>query len=134
MKKFTVHLSYHGCFTAEVEAPDEESALEKARFEAASLAPADFVDAIEPIEIGHDIEEISMPKAPKTTYWQPEWYSDDGTNLEYGGLPNGLFSFQVFLSREACVRWLEDHNYDPGDFVFHEYEKGDIEEPTILDY
>lgn len=54
MKKFTVHLSYHGRFTTEVEAKNEQEALEKARHESATLPPDEFIKAIEPIEDGYD--------------------------------------------------------------------------------
>lgn len=68
------------------------------------------------------------------TYYQPEWYFDDGTNIEYGGIPDELFSFQAFESREDCENWLIEHGYDPDDFVIHEYhDDDDIEGVTIID-
>lgn len=68
------------------------------------------------------------------TYYQPERYFDDGTNIEYGGFPPvELFSFQAFGSREDCEEWLENNGYDPGDFVIHEYHDDDIEDVTIID-
>lgn len=66
------------------------------------------------------------------TYFQPEFYTDDGTNIEYHGLPDELYSFDVFTSEEACEDWLVEHDYDPGDFVIHRYDEGDIEDPTII--
>ena len=66
------------------------------------------------------------------TYYQPEWYHDDGTNIDYGGIPDELFSFQAFSSREACKKWLKDNGYDAGDFVIHEYHDDDIEDVTII--
>ena len=67
------------------------------------------------------------------TYYQPDRYSDDGTNVEYLGMPEGLFSFQAFLSEEACIAWLENNGYEPGDFTIHEYCDDDIEGVTIID-
>ena len=67
------------------------------------------------------------------TYYQPEHYMDDGTNIEYGGIPEGLASFQVFRTREDCEEWLRNNGYEPGDFVIREYQDDDIEEITLLD-
>ena len=67
------------------------------------------------------------------TYYQPERYYDDGTNVEYLGVPEGLFSFQAFLSEEACIAWLENNGYEPGDFTIHEYCDDEIEDVTIID-
>ena len=67
------------------------------------------------------------------TYYQPEYYSDDSTNIEYGGLPDGLFSFQAFPTREECEEWLKNNNYWPGDFVIHEYHDDDIEDVSLID-
>lgn len=69
----------------------------------------------------------------KLTYYQPIAYFDDGTNIEWGDIPEGLFSFQAFISREACEQWLEDNGYEPGDFDIAEYHDDDIEEVTLLD-
>lgn len=73
------------------------------------------------------------PDYEPKVYYQPEWYGDDGTNIEYGGLPDGLYSFQVFPSREVCEDWLRNNGYDPGDFVIHEYEDDDIEDYILID-
>ena len=67
------------------------------------------------------------------TYYQPERYYDDGTNVEYLGVPEGLFSFQAFLSEEACIAWLENNGYEPGDFTIHEYCDDEIEDVTLID-
>lgn len=133
MRKFTVHLSYHGCLTTEVEAENEQEALEKARHESATLSPDEFIKAIEPIEDGYDWEE-SKPEAskPKKLY-QPVRHTDDGTNIEYGDMPEELSSFHAFLSRAACIIWLRDFGYDPDDFAILEYDEGDIEEPIIIE-
>lgn len=68
-----------------------------------------------------------------TTYYQPEWYKDDGTNIEYGGLPDELFSFQVFKTYEDAYNWLIQHDYEPDDFHIAEYHDDEIEEPTFID-
>lgn len=67
------------------------------------------------------------------TYYQPEHYMDDGTNIEYGGTPEELYSFQAFRSREACEAWLWNNGYNPGDFVINEYQDDDIEDVVLLD-
>lgn len=67
------------------------------------------------------------------TYYQPDRYSDDGTNVEWLGMPEGLFSFQAFRSEEECIAWLENNGYEPGDFTIHEYQNDDIEGVTIID-
>ena len=67
------------------------------------------------------------------TYYQPEWYFDDGTDIEYGGTPDELHSFQAFESREDCENWLIEHGYGPDDFVIHEYHDDDIEDVVIID-
>lgn len=67
------------------------------------------------------------------TYYQPEAYYDDGTNIDYGGLPEGLFSFQAFPTREECEAWLMENGYNAADFVIHEYQDDDIEEVTLID-
>lgn len=73
------------------------------------------------------------PDYEPKVYYQPERYGDDGTNIEYGGLPDGLYSFQAFPSREVCEDWLRNNGYDPGDFAIHEYEDDDIEGVIIID-
>lgn len=134
MPKYTIHLSYHGCFTIEVEAENEQEALEKARYESAALPPDEFIKAIEPIEDGYDWEKADKSEAakPKKLY-QPVRYTDNGTNIEYGDMPEELSSFHAFLSRAACIIWLRDFGYDPDDFAILEYDEGEIEEPTIIE-
>lgn len=66
-------------------------------------------------------------------YFQPEWYHDDGTNIDYGGTPDELFSFQAFRTEEECREWLINHDYNPDEFVIHEYCDDDIEGVTIID-
>lgn len=67
------------------------------------------------------------------TYYQPEAYYDDGTNIDYGPLPEELFSFQAFPTREECEAWLQNNGYEPGDFCINEYHDDDIEEVTLID-
>ena len=67
------------------------------------------------------------------TYYQPDGYYDDGTNIEYLGTPEGLWSFQAFRSEEECELWLEAHGYNPDDFIIREYHDDDIEDVTIID-
>ena len=69
----------------------------------------------------------------KLTYYQPFAYYDDGTNILYGSMPEELFSFMVFRTREDCEFWLKDNRYDPGDFAITEYHDDDIEKPTFID-
>lgn len=68
-----------------------------------------------------------------TTYYQPEWYKDDGTNIEYGGLPDELYSWQVFKTHEDAYNWLIQHDYEPENFNIAEYHDGDIEGLTFID-
>jgi len=67
------------------------------------------------------------------TYYQPQAYYDDGTNINYGATPEELASFEAFPTREECEAWLKNNNYNPGDFCINEYEDDDIEEVTLID-
>lgn len=67
------------------------------------------------------------------TYYQPEWHKDDGTNLEWGDIPDELMSFQAFADKETCREWLWQHDYDDEDFAIIEYHDEDIEGVTIID-
>lgn len=69
----------------------------------------------------------------KLTYYQPERYTDDGTNICWGDIPEELASFMAFPTREDCKAWLEDNGYDPGDFAIIEYHDGDIEDVVLID-
>lgn len=69
----------------------------------------------------------------KITYYQPEAYNNDGTNINYGAIPEELFSFQAFPTREECEEWLKDNGYDPGDFCISEYHDDDIEDVVLID-
>lgn len=69
----------------------------------------------------------------KFVCYQPIAYFDDGTNIEWGDIPEELYSFQAFRTREECEEWLEDNGYNPGDFAIREYHGDDIEECTLID-
>lgn len=66
------------------------------------------------------------------SYFQPEYYYDDGTNIGWE-IPDGLFSFQAFRTEEECELWLEAHGYNPDDFTIHEYDNNEIDGVTIID-
>jgi len=66
-------------------------------------------------------------------YFQPDRYVDDGTNVDYLGMPEELFSFQAFRTEEECRQWLINHDYNPGDWAIHEYCNDDIEGVTLID-
>ena len=65
------------------------------------------------------------------TYFQPQRYNDDGTNIGWD-TPDKLFSCQAFLSEDDCIAWLENNGYNPDDFTILEYHDNDIEEVTLL--
>ena len=69
----------------------------------------------------------------KFVYYQPIAYYDDGTNIEWGDIPEELFSFQAFPTKEACELWLVANGYNPGDFNIAAYYDDAIEEVTLLD-
>lgn len=72
-----------------------------------------------------------MLSRKRFTYFQPEYYYDDGTNIGWE-LPDGLFSFQAFLSEDDCIAWLENNGHNPNDFAINEYHDDDIEDVTLL--
>lgn len=67
------------------------------------------------------------------TYYQPEAYYDDGTDIDYGPIPQELYSFQAFPTREKCEEWLKNNGYEPEEFVILEYSGDDIEDVSIID-
>lgn len=74
-----------------------------------------------------------MLSSTEFKYYQPHWYKDDGTNIEYGDIPDELYSFQAFVSPEACREWLWQHDYNDEDFTIDEYENDEIEGVIIID-
>lgn len=66
-------------------------------------------------------------------YYQPIEHFDDGTNFEYGTIPDELHSFQAFATTDDCEAWLVNNGYDHRDFAIIEYEDDDIEGVTIID-
>lgn len=67
------------------------------------------------------------------TYYQPEAYFDDGTNINYGSIPEELHSFQAFPTREMCEKWLIANGYNRYDFIINEYHDDDIEDVVLID-
>ncbi len=67
------------------------------------------------------------------TYYQPNGYYDDGTNIDSGDVPEGLFSHQVFRTWQDCKQWLLDHGYDPGEWNIVEYHGDDIEDHEYIE-
>lgn len=63
-------------------------------------------------------------------YYQPQYKVPVDDEL----LPNGLWSFQAFLTPDTCKKWLLSRGYNPDDFTIEEYKDDDIEEVTIIDY
>ena len=74
------------------------------------------------------LDEINFQE--EETYYQPENVSCIG--LTIGGLPEGLSSFHVFSTIDACKKWLENQGYYPQDFAFIEYHGEDIEEHAYI--
>ena len=68
----------------------------------------------------------------KLTYYQPELYSDNGTNIDWD-CPEGLWSFQAFPTREECEAWLKNNGYEANDVTIHVYHDDDIEDVTLID-
>lgn len=63
-------------------------------------------------------------------YYQPQYK----VPVDDEPLPNGLWSFQAFLTPDTCKKWLLSWGYNPDDFTIEEYQDDDIEEVTIIDY
>lgn len=77
-----------------------------------------------------------MKKTKKTqrglTYYQPELYTDDGTNIDWN-LPQELHSFQVFLTKEDVEIFMEHLNYSSDEYTIMEYHDYEIDGITVLD-
>lgn len=67
------------------------------------------------------------------TYYQPIEYFYNGVNIGWGDVPDGLWDFQAFASREDAEYWLKEHGYEPGNFDITEYHDDDIEDVVIID-
>ena len=63
-------------------------------------------------------------------YYQPQYK----VPVDDEPLPNGLWSFQAFLTPDTCKKWLLSWGYNPDDFTIEKYQDDDIEEVTIIDY
>ena len=48
-------------------------------------------------------------------------------------IPNEMYSWQVFQSREDATKWLVGFGYDLSEFDIIEYEDDDIEDNVIID-
>jgi hypothetical protein len=67
------------------------------------------------------------------TYYQPISYTDNGIDIQWGDVPEGMYDFQAFLTKDIAEAWLKNNGYEPGDFCIMEYQDDDIEEVTIID-
>ncbi len=67
------------------------------------------------------------------TYYQPLHYYNAGTEDEYSDIPDGLWDFQAFNTKEEADQWLINHGYDILQFDIHEYHDDDIEDVVIID-
>ena len=61
--------------------------------------------------------------------YQPIFYIDDGTNIEYRDIPDELKENEVFSSQQACRDWLKEHDYFPDNFIILEK---NIKNPIII--
>ena len=66
------------------------------------------------------------------TYYQPIHCYYAGTDDEYEDVPEGLWDFQAFATKEDADLWLTAHAYNPLDFDIHEYHDDDIEDVVII--
>ena len=78
-------------------------------------------------------EGSDIRKEDENYYYQPISYSDNGTDIEYGDIPEELKSFQVFHTENDAKKWLENNDYDPNDFIISKYEDDDIEDHVFID-
>ena len=58
MKKFTVNLYFHGCYSVDVEANNESEARTIAEEQCAKLNDKEFISAIDLMEEDHDVYEL----------------------------------------------------------------------------
>lgn len=63
-------------------------------------------------------------------YYQPYLR---GFNEASSELPDDLYSFEAFASKEECEEWMQNHGYGCCDYFIDEYHDDDIEDVTIID-
>lgn len=75
-----------------------------------------------------------MNKDLSLTFYYPELYSDDGTNIDYSS-PEELLSGQGFETREVCQSYMENMGYEDGTYIIHESEltEEELEDFTFID-
>ena len=83
--------------------------------------------------IGLPVQLIGGKPKYKKTYYQPELYYKEDDYIVPCGTPDGLASFEVFLSENTAELWLENHGYCVEDFTIVQYHDDDIEDPTVID-
>ena len=66
------------------------------------------------------------------TYYQPIITRGEEDNQWYD-VPEGLFDFQAFATREDADLWLVNNFYDPKQWDIHEYHDDDIEDVVVID-
>ena len=66
-------------------------------------------------------------------YYQPIRHIPCGDGEYIDELPDGLFSFQAFISPQETDAWLIEHGYDPIEFDIHEYYDDQIEDVVLID-
>lgn len=68
--------------------------------------------------------------------YQPYPYYDDGINMGWGELPEQLQCdhFKCFKSKEDCIEWLKDNDYNPEDFNIVEYDFDEVIEEFEEEY
>ena len=74
-----------------------------------------------------------MEKAYEKTYYQPIAYMDNGIDIRWGDIPEEMWDFQAFATKEICRDWLWQHGYDDEDFAIIEYHDDDIEGVQLID-
>ena len=67
------------------------------------------------------------------TYYRPILYTDDGTNIGWGGSPEELGENEYFESKKECREWLKEYGYNPDDYVIEEYDEDDFDEDDIIE-
>lgn len=79
----------------------------------------------------YDCIQIKTHIMNKTkTYYQPYLRGFNSASAE---LPDELYSFQAFKTKEDCRNWLDLNGYANCDYFIETYHNEDIEGVTILD-